>query len=408
MLGPLPSLLSSSAAALAAWAALGIALNVGIARFTYGVMLPALQRDLALDYFGGGALNAAHLLGYLAGTLAAPALARRTGMPRLARLAHGLVALGALACALAPGSAAGAVLLGLGRLATGLGAGAAIVAILVVVLAAVPAASRSLASALVWSGMGFAVVLSGAAAGPLLESAHGWRIAFGLSAAIAALLALAFPPPGMRGPSEAPAAASARGLARFLGVRWVFLVAAYFMFGAGYIAWSTFAGARLAAQGASVAAVSTMWVAFGAAMIAGSILSFAALRLDRRGSLALVAALVAGALGALVSWGDTAAAALGGAILVGIGTASTPTIVTAYARERAPAEEFPLAFSLATVALGAGQLLGPLAAGLLADRLSVAAVALFAVAVYGLGALLAIADGWITRGAAGSSTVDGR
>ncbi len=88
--------------ALVAWAALGIALNVGIARFTYGVMLPALQRDLALDYFGGGALNAVHLLGYLAGTLAAPTLARRLGMPRLSRYAHALVALGALACALAP------------------------------------------------------------------------------------------------------------------------------------------------------------------------------------------------------------------------------------------------------------------------------------------------------------------
>ncbi|MDH5352077.1 MAG: YbfB/YjiJ family MFS transporter, partial [Betaproteobacteria bacterium] len=86
---PPPSVL-----ALTLWAALGVALNVGIARFTYGVMLPALQRDLALDYFGGGALNAAHLLGYLAGTLAAPALARKAGMARLARTAHALAALG--------------------------------------------------------------------------------------------------------------------------------------------------------------------------------------------------------------------------------------------------------------------------------------------------------------------------
>lgn len=404
----MPILLPPAVVALAAWAALGIALHVGIARFTYGVMLPALQRDLALGYFGGGALNAAHLLGYLAGTLAAPALARKLGMPRLARYAHALVALGALACALAPGSGAGAALLALGRLATGLGAGAGIVAILVLVLAAVPAASRSAASALVWSGMGFAVVLSGLAAGPLLESAHGWRIAFALSAAIAALLAVVFPPKGLAAPGEAPAAAHARGLARFLGARWIFLVAAYFMFGAGYIAYSTFAGARLAALGASLAAVSAMWIAFGAAMIAGSILSFAALRRSPRGSLALVAALAAGGLGALASWGDTAVAALGGALLVGIGTASTPTIVTAYARERAPAEDFPLAFSLATVALGIGQLLGPLAAGLLADRLGIAAVALFAVAVYGLGTLLAIADGWITRDADGPSTMDGR
>jgi predicted MFS family arabinose efflux permease len=394
MLRPLPAALPPPAvAALAAWAALGIALNVGIARFTYGVMLPALQRDLALDYFGGGALNAAHLLGYLAGTLAAPALARRIGMGRLARAAHALVAAGALACALTPASAP--LVLALGRLATGLGAGAAIVAILVLVLAAVPAASRSLASALVWSGMGFAVVLSGLAAQPLLASAHGWRIAFALAAAIAALLAFVFPPAGL-GAGEAPAAARARGLARVLGARWIHLVAAYLMFGAGYIAYSTFAGARLAAQGAPVAAVSTMWIAFGAAMIAGSILSFAALRLPRRGSLALVAALAAGALGALVSWSDAAGAALVGALLVGAGVASTPTIVTAYARERCTAEDFPLAFSLATVALGLGQLLGPLAAGLLADRLGVASVALFAVAVYGLGALLAVLDGWST------------
>jgi len=396
MLRALPAALPPpSVLALTLWAALGVALNVGIARFTYGVMLPALQRDLALDYFGGGALNAAHLLGYLAGTLAAPALARKAGMARLARTAHALAALGALACALASGP----LLLALGRLATGLGAGAGIVAILVLVLGAVPAASRSLASALVWSGMGFAVVLSGLAAGPLLESAHGWRLAFGLAAAIAALLAFAFPPRTLRAAGAAPAPAAARGLARFLGARWSFLYAAYFMFGAGYIAWSTFAGARLAAQGASAAAVSTMWIAFGAAMIAGSALSFAALRLDRRGSLALAAALAAGALGALASWSEVAGAALGGALLVGIGTASTPTIVTAYARERCAAEDFALAFSLATVALGVGQLLGPLAAGMLADRLGVAAAALFALGAYGLGVALSLLDGWAMRGA---------
>ena len=384
--------------ALAAWAALGIALNVGIARFTYGVMLPALQRDLSLAYFGGGALNAAHLLGYLAGTLAAPALARRLGMPRLSRYAHALVALGALVCALAPNSAPfGPMLLALGRLGTGLGAGAGIVAILVIVLAAVPAASRSLASALVWSGMGFAVVLSGLAAGPLVEGAHGWRAAFAVSAVLAALLALVFPPRGLRTASTEPAAAARAGLGQFLRARWSFLIGAYFMFGAGYIAWSTFAGARLAAIGAPLGAVSAMWIAFGAAMIAGSALSFAVLRIDRRRRFALVAALLAGALGALASWSDAAGAALAGALLVGLGTASTPTIVTTYARERCSAEDYALAFSVATAALGIGQLLGPLAAGALADRLGVAAVALFAVAVYALGAVLSVLDGFTAQ-----------
>lgn len=362
--------------ALVSWAALGVALNVGIARFTYGVMLPALQRDLSLAYFGGGALNAAHLLGYLAGTLAAPMLARRIGMPRLSRYAHALVALSALVCALAPNSAPfGPMLLALGRLGTGLGAGAGIVAIFVIVLATVPAASRSLASALVWSGMGFAVVLSGLAAGPLVVGTNGWRAAFAVSAAIAALLALVFPPRGLQIAGTAPAAARA-GLGQFLRARWSFLIGAYFMFGAGYIAWSTFAGARLAAIGAPLGAVSAMWIAFGAAMIAGSAFGFAVLRIDRRRRFALVAAL-----------------------LVGLGTASTPTIVTTYARERCLAEDYALAFSVATAALGIGQLLGPLAAGALADRLGVAAVALFAVAVYALGAALSLLDGFTAQAA---------
>ena len=42
----------SPSSSLLAWAALAVALHVGMARFTYGVMLPALKRDLALDYFG--------------------------------------------------------------------------------------------------------------------------------------------------------------------------------------------------------------------------------------------------------------------------------------------------------------------------------------------------------------------
>ena len=374
-------------AALLAWAGLGVALHVGVARFTYGVMLPALKRDLALDYFGGGALNAVHLLGYLAGTLAAAPLARRLGMPLVSRSAHALVAAGALLCALTPASAAGPVILAAGRLATGLGAGTAIVAILVIAFAAVPVASRPMASAIVWSGMGFAVVASGMAAGALVETGFGWRAAFLIAAMLAGLLAFVFPPPGT--PEERAAAEAAPARFRSPGF---FLVAAYLMFGAGYIAYSTFAGTRLAASGAPLAAASGMWIAFGASMIAGSALSFAVLRFEGRRKLALIAALLFGAIGAWVSWSDLAGAAVAGALLVGVGVSSTPTIVSAYARERCSAAEYPQAFSFATAAMGIGQLLGPLVAGALADRFGVDTVALFALAVYGLGAALAVLD----------------
>src|SRR5437868_15231015 len=106
--------------ALIVWAALSIALNIGIARFAYGVMLPSLRRDLSLDYFAGGALNAVHLFGYLVGTLIAPKIARRIGMMKCSALSHGLVAIGAVVCALTPATpGAGPLVLGIGRLATG-------------------------------------------------------------------------------------------------------------------------------------------------------------------------------------------------------------------------------------------------------------------------------------------------
>jgi MFS family permease len=359
-------------------------------------MLPAMQRELALDYFGGGALNAVHLLGYLAGTLAAPLLARRLGMPRLSRAAHLVVAVGALACAAAPATGAGALLLALGRIATGLGAGTGIVAILVLALAAVPAASRGLVSALVWSGMGVAVILSGLAVPWLLETAVGWRVAFLLSALLAALVAFRFPPPRWRNTPQPTIESDA--LERFrpselARPRWAFLVAVYFLFGVGYIAYSTFAGARLAAEGVALAAVSRTWIGFGAAMIAGALLSVVLLRFERSRRHALVAASLAGALGAWLASGSGEGAALGGALLVGLGVAATPALVSAYARERCSAAQYARAFSLVTAAMGVGQLIGPLAGGSLADQFGTVAAVHLALAAYSIAALLALIDG---------------
>ena len=147
---------------LIVWGAIGIALNVGLARFTYGVMLPSIRRDLSLEYLGSGNLNAIHLAGYLIGTLVAPAINARSGPAVLAKWAHVVVAVAALVCAAAPAApVAGPLVLGLGRFTTGLGAGAGIVAILVIVFGAVAPERRLQASAAVWAGMGVAIIASG-------------------------------------------------------------------------------------------------------------------------------------------------------------------------------------------------------------------------------------------------------
>jgi len=160
---------------LLAWGALGVALHIGLARFGYGVVLPSLRVELGLGYTAGGVLNAVHLGAYLAGTLSGAGLAPRLGLRGLGRLGHWLVAAGALVCALAPADAAmGPVVLGAGRLATGLGAGWAVIAILVTVLGGIAEAARAQASVLIWTGMAAAILGCGLAA-PWLLAPGQWR-----------------------------------------------------------------------------------------------------------------------------------------------------------------------------------------------------------------------------------------
>lgn len=93
-----------------------------------------------------------------------------------------------------------------------------------------------------------------------------------------------------------------------------------------------------------------------------------------------------------VATGDSAPAAFASALLIGLGTAATPTIVSAYARDRCSADDYPQVFSVVSAALGIGQLIGPLAAGALADAFGTAAVPLFALSAYAAAAVLAILD----------------
>jgi len=64
----------SSSFVLLAVAMLAIGLDVGVARITYGVVLPAFARDLQLNLTATGLLVTLHLIGYLLGTVASPLL----------------------------------------------------------------------------------------------------------------------------------------------------------------------------------------------------------------------------------------------------------------------------------------------------------------------------------------------
>src|SRR5438067_5448999 len=62
--------------------ALGPAVALGLARFAYALLLPAMRSDLGWSYAQAGLLNTANAVGYLAGAVGGARLTRRLGTRR--------------------------------------------------------------------------------------------------------------------------------------------------------------------------------------------------------------------------------------------------------------------------------------------------------------------------------------
>jgi predicted MFS family arabinose efflux permease len=365
-------------------------LDVGVARITYGVALPAITRDLHLSLTVAGLLGTLHLVGYLAGTLLSPAINAKIGALTLVRASHAVFA-GAM---LIGGLATGATTMAISRFVAGLGAGFGVFAILLIVFNATAPARRSTIGSLVWAGTGIAIVASGLAAAPLLEGAGTWRLSFFVPAGLALVVALFMPRSKAAVASPPPRDKAATSLwPTLVSSRWLPLLAAYFLFAAAYISYSTFAGVRLRELHVSSAGVTWFWVTFGVASIAGSVIGAVLLAWPRTRRLAVSAALASGMCGSLLAVQGGGTSVFAASALVGLGLIAMPAIATVLIRQRSADATYPFFFTVGTSALGIGQLLGPVAAGYVADTFGAAAVALFSASLYGLGALAGLADG---------------
>lgn len=154
--------------------------GVGLSRFAYAPLLPAIVQAGLLSGGEAGALGAINLGGYLFGAAVGPAIGRHLGVPWALRGAMLACAGCFLLCAV-PGG--GLLWLAPWRGGTGIAAGVLMVLAGPAVQAVVPAAIRGLAAGLVFAGVG-----SGIVAGALLVPA---TLPFGLSAPWLALAALA-------------------------------------------------------------------------------------------------------------------------------------------------------------------------------------------------------------------------
>jgi predicted MFS family arabinose efflux permease len=382
----IPLVRNPLSSAFVLWSSAVFALQIGIARLGYGLALPAIRGTLHGNYTLYGTINAASLAGYLAGALIAPLVMRRF---RSAVLLSSLVAGAAL---MLSAFANDALAFGIERTLFGLASGVSLVAAAVQTLEAMDARQRGSASAIMWGGIGIGLLLSALGAGWVVHGSMHWRIGSLVAGLLTALAGIGYEFAERREGTVLPSPSQTEREPLQARRFWLLSVA-YFCFGFAYIAYATFIVALIDGRlgiGGAQSTITLLWALYGVASVIGTT---AIGRILHRpiGRNAMVFTGIVGAVGcAIVSiW---PAAAIPSAFFVGLGLTATPAAATAFARARSTPHNASIAIAAVTVAVGVGQLVGPLAAGIAADRLGLNAAVLVACAVYLIGTLFAAAD----------------
>ncbi|MCW8084050.1 YbfB/YjiJ family MFS transporter [Sabulicella glaciei] len=311
-MSPFLSAALSGAAATAA--------GIGLARFAFVPLFPALVEAGWVSGAEAGLLGAAALAGYLIGVMGAQALGRRLGTRGALRLGMAAVFLSLALCAV-PG---GVAWLLPWRLLAGVAGGVLMSLAGPSVQRAVEAARRGTASGIVIAGVGGGITLGALILPPLLQGgpAPGWLGIAALALGLAIFAHCRFPEDAGGIPPGAPPAAPR-------------LLLAYALSGAGMVPPMVYLS-DFAARGVGVGVLagSGIWALFGLGALAGTLLGGrAADGLGGAVSVRLWLGVQAAALGlALLPHG---AALAGAAVLGGFSGVGISAVTLAWAREMA-------------------------------------------------------------------------
>ena len=370
--------------------ALGAAVSLGLARFSYALLLPPMRADLGWSYLTSGAMNTVNAAGYLAGALLTVAWLKRHAARRvclsgsaiagLALIAHGLVISEALLYLLRfiTGVASAATFITGGLLAARLASGESSASTSAlsnpisngktIVNDRVTTSSHAgLILGIYYGGTGIGIVVSAWLVPELIKSTaspHAWQSAwFGLG--IAAMLATFVMAAATRH-LDAHASAATKH-ARFPVRNFAFGLAAYFLFGLGYIGYMTFVITLLREQHLSGALITSFFVVLGAAVIASSWIWARVLQRYRGGeAMSLLDALLAIATLLPVLSAHPLAVFVSGLLFGGV-FLSVVASTTALVRHNLDASAWSAGISAFTIVFAAGQIVGPTLIGWVAD-----------------------------------------
>jgi MFS family permease len=357
---------------------------LGLARFGYTSILPAMQEGLHLSNTQIGELQTLNLVGYLLTVVFAGMLAARYGPRVVISVSLLIVSLAMIFTGLFPSFGSACI----GRFLAGVGGAGGNVPAMGLVAAWFGARRRGLASGIGVTGSSIGLIVTGPLIPAVLNAfgPDGWRVSWyllgslGLAACGLCALFLRNRPqekgltPLGDGQAEARqsqadsgAGALHWGLVYRSRMLWR-LAAVYFAFGFSYIIYSTFFIKHLVRESAfSPAEAGSLWMKIGiVSLVSGFIWGGISDRFGRRIALVGVFALQ-GAAFAVFGLSSELTAVYFSAALFGLTAWSIPAIMAALAGDVFGPRLAPAALGLMTVIFGIGQAMGPYLAGAIAD-----------------------------------------
>jgi len=369
-----------------AWAILAVGTLVvfgalGLARFGYTMVLPAMQLGLGLSNTHAGALATANLSGYLALSVLGGALAARYGPRIIITAGLTLAAAGMLLTGLSSSFTSAAVW----RALTGIGSGASNVPAMGLLAAWFVQHRRGLAAGVGVTGSSLALIVLGLLVPHILAAygVNGWRICWFLFAGVTLGLALLAFIILRNSPSELgllPVGAlkdSAMVTEKVSGLSWgrVYrsgivwhLGLIYTAFGFSYIIYMTFFTKYLIAEGGyTQESAGRMFMLMGwLSLLCGLIWGAFSDKLGRKTALIVVYSIQTVAFGLFALWPSTPGFVFS-AVLFGLTAWSIPAIMAATCGDLLGPRLAPAGLGFITLFFGIGQAAGPSIAGIMAD-----------------------------------------
>ncbi|MBP2228387.1 MFS family permease [Azospirillum agricola] len=385
---------------------ISLAIAMGVARFAFTPILPAMQSATGLGTDGAGFLASLNYLGYFIGAIGAGLVPHGRVRTNVFRLSLLLNVASTAAMGIDFGNAAQAMpAWSVLRFVSGVTSAGMFILGIAMVLDTLARAQGERWAGWLYMGVGTGIASSGlfvALVGGRLGWTGDWLALGAICAAIGLLPALWLtdPPPAAHASHAAAPTAGAgkadgkNGASSALSAPLLLLTAAYFLEGGGYIVSGTFLVSILKTDPAMAALGETAWMVVGLGAMGAGVFWAAVAR--RVGSWwALILAHLAQTVGILLPMTGSPTAALVSAILFGGTFVGIVSQAFALGRSLSGGASAKVVGTL-TAVYGLGQIIGPLPAGMVVARTgSFDSALLGAAAAVVAGAVLLAAGAWI-------------